>query len=73
MLADYAALVATSFGVVVDPSLRGGSRGRSRPTTFTAPVQAAIDSLLYVDLRMRKEGLDLVLQQQVARPAAGSQ
>ena len=32
--------------------------------TFTAPVRAAIDVLLYVDLRMRKEGLDLVLQQQ---------
>ena len=37
--------------------------------TVTAPVRAAIDSLLYVDLRMRKEGLDLVLQQRVA-PAA---
>jgi hypothetical protein len=32
-------------------------------TTVTAPVRAAIDALLYVDLRMRKEGLDLVLQQ----------
>jgi hypothetical protein len=31
--------------------------------TLTVPVKAAIDSLLYVDLRMRKEGLDLVLQQ----------
>jgi len=37
-------------------------------TTFTAPIRAAIDSLLYVDLRMRKEGLDLVLQQRVAPP-----
>jgi hypothetical protein len=35
-------------------------------TTVTAPIRAAIDSLLYVDLRMRKEGLDLVLQQRVA-------
>jgi hypothetical protein len=32
-------------------------------STFTAPLLAAIDSLLYVDLRMRKEGLDIVLQQ----------
>src|SRR3982074_361934 len=39
VLADYAALVATSFGVVVDPTVRGGSRGRSRPTMFTAPVE----------------------------------
>jgi uncharacterized protein (TIGR00266 family) len=39
VLADYAALVATSFGVVVDPMVRGGSRTRSRPTTFTAPAE----------------------------------
>ena len=37
--------------------------------TFTAPVQAGIDALLYVDLRMRKEGLDITLQQAVAAPA----
>ena len=36
--------------------------------TVTAPVLASIDSLLYVDLRMRKEGLDLVLQQATLRP-----
>jgi ABC-type amino acid transport system permease subunit len=30
--------------------------------TLTAPVRAGVDALLYVDLRMRKEGLDLVLQ-----------
>jgi hypothetical protein len=34
-------------------------------TTLVAPVRAAIDALLYVDLRMRKEGLDIVLQQAV--------
>jgi hypothetical protein len=34
--------------------------------TITAPVRSAIDALLYVDLRMRKEGLDLVLQQRAA-------
>ncbi|HSY15210.1 MAG TPA: hypothetical protein VK816_04420 [Jatrophihabitantaceae bacterium] len=32
-------------------------------TTFTAPIRAGIDALLYVDLRMRKEGLDIVLRQ----------
>jgi hypothetical protein len=33
--------------------------------TFTAPIRAAIDSLLYLDLRMRKEGLDLVLHERM--------
>ena len=47
-------LLATSAGSIVS-------------LTLTAPIKAAIDALLYVDLRMRKEGLDLVLQQQVAR------
>lgn len=32
-------------------------------STFTAPLLAGIESLLYVDLRMRREGLDIVLQQ----------
>jgi hypothetical protein len=39
--------------------------------TFVAPVQAGIDALLYVDLRMRKEGLDIALQQAVLAPPAG--
>jgi uncharacterized protein (AIM24 family) len=37
--ADYAALLATSFGVLVEPKIRVGSRGRSRPTVFTAPAE----------------------------------
>jgi hypothetical protein len=37
--------------------------------TFTAPIQAGIDALLYVDLRMRKEGLDIALQHAAAAPA----
>jgi len=37
--ADYSALLATSYGVLVDPKIRGGSRGRSRPTVLTAPVE----------------------------------
>lgn len=37
--------------------------------TLTAPVQAAINALLYVDLRMRKEGLDIALQQASATAA----
>jgi uncharacterized protein (TIGR00266 family) len=57
VLADYAALVATSFGVVVDPSLRGGSRGRSRPTTFTAPAEGG-----WVDLAPALPGDVYVLE-----------
>jgi uncharacterized protein (AIM24 family) len=37
--ADYAALLATSYGVAVEPKVRSGSRNRSRPTTFTAPAE----------------------------------
>ena len=40
--------------------------------TFTAPVRAGIDALLYVDLRMRKEGLDVVLQRIAARAERGA-
>jgi hypothetical protein len=36
--------------------------------TLTAPLKAGIDALLYVDLRMRKEGLDIVLQLNALRP-----
>jgi hypothetical protein len=40
---------------------------------FTGPIAAAVDALLYVDLRMRREGLDLVLAlppDPLAAPAA---
>lgn len=37
--ADYAAMVATSFGMLVEPSHRGGSRSRARATVFTAPAE----------------------------------
>jgi hypothetical protein len=37
--------------------------------TLVAPVRAGIDALLYVDLRMRREGLDIALQQATAGPA----
>ena len=39
------------------------SLGSAVAATFVAPVRAGIDALLYVDLRMRKEGLDIVLLQ----------
>ncbi|PZS16774.1 MAG: hypothetical protein DLM57_09695 [Pseudonocardiales bacterium] len=44
------------------------SAGSVVSATLTAPIRAGIDALLYVDLRMRREGLDIVLQQ-AALPA----
>jgi len=38
--------------------------------TLTAPLKAGIDALLYVDLRMRKEGLDIVLQLNAQLPTS---
>ncbi|MDT4964711.1 MAG: hypothetical protein QOF87_4358 [Pseudonocardiales bacterium] len=48
------------------------SVGSVLSATLTEPVRAGIDALLYVDLRMRREGLDIVLQQaaRAAQPAA---
>ena len=37
--ADYASMIATSYGVVVDVKSRGGSRGRSVRAVFTAPAE----------------------------------
>jgi len=55
--ADYAALVATSYGVLVEPKLRGGSRNRTRPTTFTAPPEGG-----WVDLAPSAPGDVYVLE-----------
>ena len=44
--------------------------GSAVSATFTAPVRAGIDALLYVDLRMRREGLDIALQQALAQSTA---
>jgi hypothetical protein len=54
------------------------SVGAVLSATLTEPIRAGIDALLYVDLRMRREGLDIVLQQaaraaQPAAPAASTQ
>lgn len=40
--------------------------GSAIATTFTAPILASVDSLIYVDLRMRKENLAIELQQAAA-------
>ncbi|MGI8677342.1 MAG: hypothetical protein ACR2LX_01365 [Jatrophihabitans sp.] len=46
--------------------------GNLLATTVLTPISAAVDSLLYLDLRMRREGLDLVLglPPVAAQPAA---
>jgi uncharacterized protein (AIM24 family) len=57
VVADYAALVATSYGVLVEPKIRTGSRGRTRPTTFTAPPEGG-----WVDLAPSAPGDIYVLE-----------
>lgn len=46
--------------------------GSALSATFTAPIRAGIDALLYVDLRMRKEGLDIALRHHVLQPNPGA-
>lgn len=87
VLSGLIAVPFTVIGLIADDNIfTSGDATRSLPllflllaalgsavaATFTAPVRAAIDALLYVDLRMRKEGLDIALQAAVARPVAPS-
>lgn len=53
----------TSTGAPTAAALIVGAIGGIIATTCTRPVSAGVSVLLYADLRMRKEGLDLVLQQ----------
>jgi len=48
------------------------SVGSVLSSTLTSPIRAGIDALLYLDLRMRREGLDIVLHSQASpvRPVA---
>lgn len=46
-----------------------GGLGTILATTVTAPFSAAVTALLYIDLRMRREGLDVVLARAAAEPA----
>jgi hypothetical protein len=64
-----AAAVTGSGGLLPDPNAGSSvsyvliiSVGSVLAATLTEPIRAAIDALLYVDLRMRREGLDIVLQ-----------
>jgi hypothetical protein len=47
--------------------------GTAVSSTLTAPITASVDALLYVDLRMRKEQLDVALRQQAAANAYAAQ
>lgn len=62
---------ANAFGSSSDGSLSWAysivaALGTGVAATFTAPFLAGVDSLLYVDLRMRKENLTVELQQAAA-------
>jgi len=76
-------IVGTLLGVVIDPTGTGAYLTITIITTvvttvlslligaITAVVQAALVAVIYIDLRMRKEGLDLELQRFVERREAG--
>jgi hypothetical protein len=56
---------ASSFTQAIQPSLASliiGAIGGIIAGAITQPIWAGVTVLLYVDLRMRREGLDLVLQ-----------
>ena len=76
-------IVGTLLGIVIDPNATGTYLTITIITTvvttvlslligaITAVVQAALVAVIYIDLRMRKEGLDLELQRFVERREAG--
>jgi hypothetical protein len=80
-----ASAVTGSGGLLPDPNSSSSatyvliiSVGTVLAATLTEPIRAGIDALLYVDLRMRREGLDIVIQQaaraaQPASPAVSAQ
>jgi hypothetical protein len=61
-----AGFVGTSGGSLSWTYLLISALGTAALVTLTAPFQASVDSLLYVDLRMRKENLAIELQQAAA-------
>lgn len=67
-IVDNDVFSSTSGGGVPTTFLVLTAIGSAIAATFTAPIRAGIDALLYVDLRMRKEGLDIVLQLPPLRP-----
>jgi hypothetical protein len=47
-----------------------GNLGTVLSSTITAPFTAAVTALLYIDLRIRREGLDVALARAASEPAA---
>ena len=78
-------LVGALIALVIDPTGTGAYLTVTIVTTvittvlslligaITAVVQAALIAVIYIDLRMRKEGLDLELQRYVERRQAGDE
>jgi hypothetical protein len=76
-------LLGTLLAVIIDPTGTGTALTITIVTTvitviislligaITAVVQAALVAVIYIDLRMRKEGLDLELQRHVESRDAG--
>ncbi len=76
-------LVGTILAVVIDPTGTGTALTVTIVTTvvttvlslligaITAVVQAALVAVIYIDLRMRREGLDLELERHVEQRDAG--
>jgi Membrane domain of glycerophosphoryl diester phosphodiesterase len=57
---------ATTFGTAVTTSVTAliiGAIGSILAATVTRPISAGVNVLLYLDLRMRREGLDLTLRE----------
>lgn len=52
----------STLGAVPLPALAVSAVGSLASGTVTRPLAAAVTTLLYVDLRMRREGLDLVMR-----------
>jgi hypothetical protein len=76
-------LIGTILAVIIDPSGTGAAVAITVVTTIvtlvlslligaiTAVVQAALVAVIYIDLRMRREGLDLELERYVELRGAG--
>lgn len=67
--------LVTGLGGTVKPTVLAlivSAIGGIVATTCTRPISAGVSVLLYADLRMRKEGLDLQLQQAGQTPGMGS-
>jgi hypothetical protein len=65
---DTAGTVTTPIAFILITAV-----GTAVSSTLTAPITASVDALLYVDLRMRKEQLDVALRQQAAANAYAAQ